>query len=86
MVKKPDGKSWRMCIDFRKLNIVTVNDKWPLPRIQDLHHSLRGSKIFSTMDALCGFWQVPSVVLCSSSAVQISHSHGARHEGAIAKH
>ena len=58
MVRKPGGKNWRMCVDFRKLNEVTVKDKWPLPRIQDLHHSLRGSKIFSTMDALCGFWQV----------------------------
>ena len=58
MVRKPGGKHWRMCVDFRKLNKVTVKDKWPFPRIQDLHHSLRGSSIFSTMDALAGFWQI----------------------------
>jgi len=57
MVRKPCG-SWRMCIDFRKLNEQTEKDKFPLPRIQDLHHSLRGSSWFSTMDAMSGFHQI----------------------------
>lgn len=57
MVRKPCG-SWRMCIDYRRLNELTVKDKFPLPRIQDLHHSLRGSSWFSSMDAMSGFYQI----------------------------
>ena len=49
MVKK---KEWnlRFCIDFRKLNDVTVKDAHPLPRIDDTLDALKGAKIFSTLE------------------------------------
>ncbi|CAA0830064.1 Uncharacterized mitochondrial protein AtMg00860, partial [Striga hermonthica] len=48
-VKKKDG-SMRMCIDYRELNTLTVKNKYPLPRIEDLFDQLRGASIFSKFD------------------------------------
>ena len=49
MVKKKD-RILRFCIDFWKLNDVTVKDAHPLPRIDDTLEALKGDKIFSTLD------------------------------------
>ncbi len=58
LVRKKDG-TWRFCIDFRKLNEVTIKDAFPLPQIADLVDSLSGHKYFSTLDLASGYWQVP---------------------------
>lgn len=55
--RKKDGIS-RFCIDFRKLNDVTVKDSYPLPRIDDLLDQLSGNVWFSTIDLKSGYWQV----------------------------
>ncbi|CAF4313370.1 unnamed protein product, partial [Didymodactylos carnosus] len=57
LVPKKDG-TLRFCIDFRKLNEVTVKDTYPIPRIDDTLDALKGAKYFSTLDLSSGFWQV----------------------------
>jgi len=49
MVKKGDG-SWRPCGDYRKLNTITVPDRYPVPNIQSVHNKMEGCKIFSRLD------------------------------------
>ena len=58
LVRKKDG-SLRFCIDFRKLNSLTVKDSHPLPRICETLESLTGAAHFLTFDMNSGFWQVP---------------------------
>lgn len=57
LVSKKDG-STRFCIDYRKLNEVTVQDAYPIPRVDDCLDALSGSKWFNTMDLCSGFWQI----------------------------
>ena len=57
LVKKKDG-SWRFCVDYRKLNAVTLKDAYPLPRVDDSLDALGGSKWFTTLDMTSGYWQI----------------------------
>jgi hypothetical protein len=56
-VKKNDG-SMRMCIDYRELNKVTIKNRYPLPRIEDLLDQLQGARVFSKVDLHSGYHQV----------------------------
>lgn len=58
LVKKKDGDS-RMCIDFRKLNSMTVRDNFPLPRIDDQVNRLQRGKYFTSLDLRSGYHQIP---------------------------
>jgi hypothetical protein len=53
-VQKKDG-SQRMCVDYRSLNDVTVKNKYPLPRIEDLFDQMRGARVFSKIDLRSGY-------------------------------
>ena len=57
LVKKKNG-SYRFCIDYRKLNLITKNNANPLLRADDLFDALSGYNMFSTLDLRSGYWQV----------------------------
>ena len=58
LVSKKDG-TYRPCVDFRKLNKITVFDPEPMPNPEDLFIKLSDSKYFSKLDLSKGYWQVP---------------------------
>jgi transposase InsO family protein len=58
IVRKKDG-SYRMCVDYRKLNAITKKDAYPIPRIDDTIEKLGEARYFSGLDLTSGFWQIP---------------------------
>ena len=58
VVKKKDGGK-RLCIDFRKLNNLTLKDSYPLPKIDEALDVLSGATYFCSLDLASGYWQVP---------------------------
>lgn len=58
LVKKSDG-TYRFCVDYRRLNRVTVKDAYPLPRITSILDKLRGANYLSTIDIKSAFWNIP---------------------------
>lgn len=58
MVKKKNGE-FRMCIDYRKLNNLTIKEAYPLPNIDECLDNLAGKKYFSQLDFRSGYWQIP---------------------------
>lgn len=58
LVPKPNGDV-RLCVDYRRLNEVTVKDKYPMPRMEDLLHTAKNTKYMTTLDLRSGYHQVP---------------------------
>ena len=57
LVKKKD-KTLRLCIDYRQLNRVTIKNRYPLPRIDDLFNQSRGARVYSKIDPRTGYHQL----------------------------
>ena len=58
LVQKKDG-TWRICIEYRALNKITVWNRCPIPQIDDLLDQLKGGKYFSKIELKSGYHQVP---------------------------
>jgi Reverse transcriptase (RNA-dependent DNA polymerase) len=57
LVRKKD-ESWRLCVDYKKLNEVTVKNRYPVPIIDDLLDQLKGESWFSKIDLRYGYHQI----------------------------
>ena len=57
LVKKKDG-SMRICVDYRRVNEVTVKDSYPIPKIEEILNQLGGNTVFTTLDLASGYHQV----------------------------
>ena len=61
LVHKKDG-TYRMCVDYRALNLITIKNRFPVPRTQDLFDKLQGSTYFSRIDLKSGYHQTRIVL------------------------
>lgn len=72
LVNKKDG-SIRFCVNYQKLNKVTIRDVYPLPRIDDSLNCLGRAKYFSTFDLASGYWQIPMAEEDKEKTAFVSH-------------
>ena len=54
-----EGRGLRLCVDYRRLNMVTAVDAYPMPCIDDLINRLGRARYITTLDLACGYWEVP---------------------------
>ncbi|MGR0227413.1 reverse transcriptase family protein, partial [Klebsiella pneumoniae] len=57
-IKRAGDEKYRVVIDYRKLNENTVDEKYPIPRFEDILDRLSGATVFSTLDLKAGYHQI----------------------------
>ena len=75
MLVKKKNQDLRFCVDYRRLNAVTLKDVSPIPRTDDLLDQLGGKKVFSTLDAKSEYWQI-QMELSSREKTAFITQHG----------
>lgn len=78
LAPKKDG-TLRFCIDYRRLNAATIPDAYPLPPMDDCLDSLAAAKVFTTLDAFWGYWQIPIAIEDRDKTTFTTHMGTFRH-------
>jgi len=71
IVKKKDASN-RFCLDYRKLNNITIKDNYPIPLIEETLDTLKGAKFFTSLDLASGYWQIGFSGLAKQKTALIS--------------
>jgi hypothetical protein len=77
LVIKKNGKV-RPCVDYRRLNAVTIKDAFPLTRIQDCLDSVAGATIFNTFDLTSGYHKIPvrfKIVTKNNNIIKVNQTY-----------
>jgi hypothetical protein len=78
LLVKKKTRDWRLCVDYRKLNALTVKNKFPLPVIDEMLDDLVGAKWFTTLDMSSGFHQI--LVVETDVAKTAFQTHNGQYE------
>ena len=73
LVLKKD-QSWHFCVDYRKLNVITLQGEYPLPWIDKSLDALDGRRYFSTLNLTSGYWQVSFDSDAQEKSTFVTHS------------
>ena len=74
MILAPKGETWRMCLNYVGINAKTRPDQYPLPNIEDMYTWLGGKRVYSMLDLLSGYWQVPVAIASQMLTAFITQS------------